>query len=67
MYSPPISKGNHPNDYIYEVDPSKIKNYLGNVIDLGQKVSLEKLQEALNPNIQNPYKIRLSGRPSVGN
>ncbi len=41
----------------YEVDPSKIRNYLGNIIDLGEKVSLEKLQEALNPNLQNPDKF----------
>ena len=62
VYSPPIDKGNKSNDYtmgwaLYEVDPSKIKNFSGNVIDLGQEVSLEKLKEALDPNIQNPYKL----------
>ncbi|MCJ1347327.1 hypothetical protein MMC31_005550, partial [Peltigera leucophlebia] len=51
-----------PNDYtmdwaLYEVDPSKIKNFSGNVIDLGQEVSPLKLSEALNPNIKNPYKF----------
>ena len=62
VYSPPIDKGNKSNDYtmgwaLYEVDPSQIKNFSGKVIDLGQEVSLEKLKEALDPNIQNPYKF----------
>lgn len=42
---------------LYEVDPSKIKNFSGNVIDLGEEVSAEKLNEALNPNIQSSHKF----------
>lgn len=62
VFSPPISTGNGPNDYnmdwaLYEVDSAKIKNFSGNVIDLGQEVSVEKLSNALNPNIQNPHKF----------
>lgn len=68
VYSPPISTGTKPNDYtmdwaIYHVDPSKIQNFSGNVIDLGHEVSDEKLNEVLNPNVQNPYKFAYpSGR-----
>lgn len=62
VYFPPISTGEKPNDYtmdwaLYQVDPSKIKNFSGNIIDLGHQVSDEKLNQALNPNIQNPYKF----------
>ena len=62
VFSPPISTGNGPNEFtmdwaLYEVDPAKIKNFSGNVIDLGQEVSVEKLNKALNPNIQNAHKF----------
>lgn len=42
---------------LYEVDPSKIDKFSGNDIDLGQEVLLKKLNEALNPNIQDPDKF----------
>ena len=62
VYSPSISTGKKPNDYtmdwaLYQVDSSKIKNFRGNVIDLGHEVSDEKLNQALNTNVQNPYKF----------
>ncbi len=62
VYSPPISTGEKPNNYtmdwaLYQVDPSKIKNFSGNVIDLDHDVSVEKVNQALNPNVQNPYKF----------
>ena len=66
VYSPPISTGEKPNDFtmdwaLYQVDPSKIKNFSGNVIDLGHEVSDEKLNQILNPNIRNPYKFAYPG------
>ena len=62
VYSPPISTGEKPNNYtmdwaLYQLDPSKIRNFSGNVIDLGHDVSVEKVNQALNPNVQNPYKF----------
>ena len=62
-YSPQQSaQARRPNDFtmdwaLYQVDPSKIKNFAGNVIDLGHDISCEKLNQALNPSIQNPYKF----------
>lgn len=62
VFSPPIDVGSGPDNFtvdwcLYEVDLSKIENFSGNVIDLGQDVTVERLNEALNPNIKNPYKF----------
>lgn len=56
VYSPPISTGKKPNDYsmdwtLYQVNPSKIKNFSENVIDLGHEISDKKFNQVLNPNI----------------
>lgn len=70
VYSPPVSTGEKPNDFtmdwaLYRVDPSKIKNFAGNIIDLGHDVSDDKLNQALNPNIQNPYNFFFRNLPAV--
>lgn len=62
VYSPPISTGEKPNDYtmgwaLCQLDPSKIKSVSGNVIDLGHDVSIDKVCQALNSTVENPYKF----------
>lgn len=61
IYSHPI-RSSQPDNYtydwcLYEVDASKIRNFQGNVIDLGYEVTRERIKEAMNPNIVNPYKF----------
>lgn len=52
---------------LYEFEPSKIRNYLKTVIELGQKVLLAREAEgSLETQHSKPIQIRLSGRPSVG-
>jgi hypothetical protein len=58
IFSPPIGVGEWPDKFtidwcMYEVDLSKMENFSGNVIELGDDVT-HKLSEALNPNDQNP-------------
>jgi hypothetical protein len=62
VFSPPIGAGEWLEKFtvdwcLYEIDRSKIRNFAGNVIDLGQDVTLDRLSKALNPNVMNPYKF----------
>jgi hypothetical protein len=61
--SPAIDVGDGPDNYtidwaMYEVDTSRLgDSFSGNVIDLGTKISPEKLTQVMNPNVQNPHKF----------
>ena len=62
VYAPPISTEDPPHNYtldwcLYEVDLEKIKDFSGNVIDLGHEGMGGKIGSAMNPNIRNPYKF----------
>lgn len=61
VLSPPIAVGK-PHNYMmdwcmYEIDTHKLEYFSGNVVDLGTKISAERLVQVMNPNIQNSLKF----------